>query len=260
MARVIFPIFFAIIVSLPAISQGRLAIGFDVANRKELRNYIDPQGYLHNRYTPLFALGGVLNYRISDRWEIESGIYETSFHETISYYYKEPGYRPLNATGWQVNGLRTLQIPLRAVYDLNLGFKRLSFNVVGGVSLYNLTSNINRWGETGLSPIPVYPRPPVNLDLYYQSYPLRKRSLAFEGGVELRYQLSNRMDLIYRYTRLVGTREMNKMIGYYSIDNPPTQYEFEVTSKGSAIHNTFSLRYNFGKNSKNIPKYEKFED
>lgn len=113
----------------PAHSQGRLALGFDVANRKELRNYTDPQGYLHNRYTPLFALGGVLNYRISDRWEIESGIYETSFHETISYYYKEPGYRPLHATGWQVSSLRTLQIPLRAVYDPNIKYKRLSFNL-----------------------------------------------------------------------------------------------------------------------------------
>lgn len=119
---------------------------------------------------------------------------------------------------------------------------------------------MNRRGEAGLSPIPVYPAPPGSLDLYYIRYPLRKRSLAFEGGVELRYQLSNRMDLIYRYTRLIGTREMNKMEGYYSIDNPPTQYEFEVTSKGSAVHNTFSLRYNFIKKPKNISRYEYHED
>lgn len=228
-------------------AQGRLSVGFDLASRKEIRHYHDPQGYLHRRYTPLFAIGGSILYSINDKWEIESGIYETSFHETISVYYKEPGYTLLANTGWQVGGMRTLQIPLRGVYDIGLGWKSISFRAVGGINLYNLTLNLNSRGEAGLSPIPVSPSPPTNLRLYYESYPLRKNSLALEGGGEVRLPISSRLFFIYRFTILAGTRDMARMEGYYEIDQPLTRYPFEVTSRGSARHHTFSLRYRFGK-------------
>lgn len=242
-----------------SLAQGRLSVGFDLASRKEIRSYHDPQGYLNKQYTPLFAIGGSLSYMINDKWEVESGIYETSFHQTVSAYYKEPGYIPLSGTGWQVNGLKTLQIPLRGVYDLGLNWKRFSFSAIGGLNLYHLNGSLKTRGEAGLSAIPVYPTPPTNLMIYYESYPIRKSSIAFELGGQLKYQISNRLNFIYRFTALAGTRDMIKMEGYYEIDNPPTLYPFEVTSNGTALHHTFSLRYRMGK-KKEKQNWWEYED
>lgn len=51
---------------------------------------------------------------------------------------------------------------------------------------------------------------------------------------------------------------MITMVGYYETDNPPTQYLFEVSSKESAIHNTYYIRYRFGKKKEkeNLWEYE----
>ncbi|WP_228691084.1 hypothetical protein [Lunatimonas sp.] len=110
-----------------------------------------------------------------------------------------------------------------------------------------MTHRLDSRAGIGLSPIPVYPSPPSNLFVQYESYPLRKRSFAFEGGAEARWELSNRFLLIYRFTGLLGTKDMSKMEGYYEPDNPSIKYPFEIRSKGSAIHNTFSLRYRLGR-------------
>lgn len=241
------------------LAQGKVSIGFNLISRNERRTYHDPKGYLHRQYTPLFAIGGILNYAINENWEIETGIYSTTFHQTISAYYKEPGFIPLSGTGWQVNGLKTLLIPFRGIYNFDLRWKRLSFAAVGGLNLYNLSHSLDYRGEVGLSAIPVYPTPPTNLMIYYTSYPLRKNSLALEYGGEVRLPISNRLHFIYRFTVLSGTQDMIKMEGYYEIDNPPTQYLFEVSSKGSSVHNTFSIRYRFGK-KKEKENWWEYED
>lgn len=229
------------------LAQGKLSVGFDLVSRNERRSYNDPKGYLHRQYAPLFAIGGSLNYTLNEKWEIETGIYNTSFRQTISAYYKEPGFIPLSRTGWQVNGLKTLIIPFRGIYNFDLRWKSISFAAVAGINLYTLTGSLDSRGEAGLSAIPVYPTPPTNLMIYYESYPVRKNSLALEYGGEVRLPISNRLFFIYRFTVLNGTKEMHRMEGYYETDNPRMRYDFEVSSKGSSIHNTFSIRYRLGK-------------
>jgi hypothetical protein len=229
------------------LAQGKLSVGFDLASRKEIRSYHDPKGYLHRKYAPLFAMGGSLNYKINEKWQLETALYRTTFHETISAYYKEPGYIPMMQTGWQVNGVKTLQIPLRVIYDLGLRWKGLSFSAVGGLNMYYITYSLASTGEAFLSAIPVYPTPPTELMIYYKSGPLRKSSLAFELGGESKLAISERLSFLYRFTYLQGTQDMLQITGYYETSRPPQKHEFEVVSKGSALHHTFSLRYRLGK-------------
>lgn len=248
----VYKIIIVVLISLPfwtgkGFSQHRLSVSFDVIFRNEIRDFQDPQGYLVGGYMPRFALGGTLRYKFAPDFSVEAGIYETQFNRNVTGYYNEEGYQPIANSWFEGTDYRTLQIPLRVIYDVPLPVSFIEIGVVGGLNVYDLNANMNIVRQNqSVSFIPMNPRSPEEFTGTMDTYPVRKNSVAFEGGIEARVPLFWRLELLYRLSRLWGTSTMVRMEGNYGPMSNPDQYSFEASSMGSAVHHTFSLRYKFG--------------
>ena len=135
MARLLFVLSAFYLVSPTSLAQGKWTWGLEVANRSELRKYEDSYQYLFKgtRGSAAFPVGMNVAFQYSERWRFESGLISTPYSRTVAVYYNEPGYtRIANRPVSYRNHMATLEIPLRIVYNTNLRWKSIQFNVMGG--------------------------------------------------------------------------------------------------------------------------------
>jgi hypothetical protein len=238
-----------------SLAQGKWTLGLEVANRSELRKYEDSYQYLFKGTggSAAFPVGMNLAFQYSERWRFESGIISTPYSRTVAVYYNEPGYtRIANRPVSYRNHMATLEIPLRIVYNTNLRWKSIQFNVMGGLNTYLLAESIDSRGKGGLPAIPVWPSAPTNLSVVYEDRNLSKINFSLEAGGEAMWDMGKRFVFIYRFSGRMGFIDMVEMKGEYLTGenlsvNPTNSYPFRVIANGSALHHTFSLRYRLGK-------------
>jgi hypothetical protein len=241
------------LISTTSLAQGKWSMGFTMASRSEWRQYSDSYQYLFKGGSPVFSFGGSLAYQHNERWRFETGLFSTPYSNTVAVYYNEPGYqRMLNRPVMYVGNTNTLEIPFKVIYTTPLKWKAINFNLVAGFNTYFLAENINAQGKAGLPSIPVSPSPPTNLSVVYNDRNLSKINFSLEAGGEALWKLSDRFHLIYRLTGRIGFMEMVEMEGNYLTGenlsvNPDKIYPFRVISRGSALHHTYSLRFNMGR-------------
>lgn len=242
-------------------------MGLDIARRSEIRQYEDSYKYLFTRGGggPVFSIGGSIAFQYNEKWRFESGLLSTPYSNSVSVFYNEPGYsRLLNRPLMYINHTNTLEIPMKAIFNTQISWKSIQFNLVGGFNTYLLAGNINSWGYAALPSIPVSPSPPTNLSVQYSDRNLSKINFSLEAGGEAMWNLGKRFIFIYRFTGRLGFIDMVEMEGSYKTgqnisENPENIYPFRVVTNGSALHHTFSLRYIMGK-KKEKENWWEYED
>lgn len=188
-------------ITFTGLAQGKWTMGFDVARRTELRQNEDSYKYLFRNGGQVFSIGGSLAFQYNEKWRFESGLFSTPYSRTVAIYYNEPGYkRLLKRPLMYVGNTNSLEIPLKVVYNPSIFWKSIQFNIVGGLNTYLLAGNINSWGEAGLPAIPVFPAPPTNLSVVYNTRNLSKVNFSLEAGGEAMWHLGKRFIFIYRFT------------------------------------------------------------
>ncbi|MCH6199351.1 hypothetical protein MMU07_07170 [Aquiflexum sp. LQ15W] len=229
-------------------AQSKFSLGIDAGVRNEKPNFTDPQGYLFRDLYPSGTIGLGLAYAQSERWDFEIAAYRTTFNTGVSAFYNEPGFIPFTRYGdMGGGGFATLQIPLRAIYYTGIGFGKFSLHLMGGITTFFQFDNRDWTGSIG-SGTPVFPQPAPNIGMEFESRVINRLSLAPELGAEIRYQLSQRFHLAYRFSGILGTRNMVSNEGTYTVSNSPSiVHEFQVIQRGTSLNHFFSMRFRLGK-------------
>ena len=243
----IFCILFSCI-SLSASAQGKFSLGIDAGVRNEKARFDDPQGYIYRDLYPRGTVGITVGYFHSERWEFEIGFHRTTFSSSANAFYNEPGFKSFSRYGKSNSGgFPTLQVPIRGIFKTGIDVKKIELNLFGGLILYQQINNSTVGGSRG-SGTDVFPQPAPRLALQYDWEVLAKSSLAFELGTELRYKISDRFHLAYRFSGTLGTRDMIVMEGNYNAsNNPQVIHDFEVLQRGTSLNHFLSIRYKLGK-------------
>ena len=235
-------------ISLSVSAQGKFSLGIDAGVRNEKARFDDPQGYIFRDLWPSATIGLAATYEYSDRWEFELGVYRTTFNVAISAYYREPGYMPFTRYGNQGGGgFATLQIPLRAIYSPGIQFRKFSLHFFGGVIMLQQFEFKSSTGFRGAG-TDVFPQPAPTIGMEYASEISNRSSIALELGSEIRYQLSRRFHLAYRFSGNLGTTAKVRIYGeYFASNNPQVIHDFEVLQRGTSLNHFLSIRYKLGK-------------
>ncbi|MGY6742049.1 MAG: hypothetical protein ACXIUQ_04865 [Cecembia sp.] len=232
-------------------AQGKFSLGIDAGVRNEKANFTDPKGYLFRNLHPSGTIGLGLTYDHNERWDFELAMYRTTFNTTVSAFYNEPGFMSFSRYGDNGGGgFATLQVPLRAIYHTGLAYKRFSLHLTGGIiSFYQFDSR--DWTGYFGSGTPVFPQPAPNIGMEFESRVLNRFSLVPELGVEIRYRLTSRFHLAYRFSGILGTRDMVTNEGSYTVSNAPDIiHNFKVVQRGTSLNHFLSIRYRLGRNEK----------
>lgn len=248
---------FLLIIIITALSiystyaQGKFSLGIDAGVRNEKASFTDPQGYLFRNLYPSGTIGLGLAYDHSERWDFEIAAYRTTFNTGVSAFYNEPGFMPFTRYGdMGGGGFATLQIPLRAIYFTGIGFGKFTLHLMGGITTFFQFDSRDWTGSIG-SGTPVFPQPAPNIGMEFESRVINRLSFAPELGTEIRYQLSPRFHLAYRFSGILGTRNMVSNEGTYTVSNSPSiVHEFQVIQNGTSLNHFLSIRYKLGKKVK----------
>jgi len=240
-------------------AQGKFSLSMDAGVRNEKADFTDPQGYLFRNLHPSGTIGLGLTYDHSERWDFELAMYRTTFNTTVSAFYNEPGFMSFSRYGDNGGGgFATLQVPLRAIYHTGLAYNRFSLHLTGGIiSFYQFDSR--DWTGYFGSGTPVFPQPAPNIGMEFESKVINRFSLVPELGVEVRYQLTSRFHLAYRFSGMLGTRDMVTNEGSYTVSNAPDIiHDFKVVQRGTSLNHFLSMRYWLGKPVKNHSGFENY--
>jgi hypothetical protein len=224
-------------------AQGKVSLGIDAGLRFEKAHFYDPKGYIFRRLNPNGNIGLAVNYAHNHIWEFEAGAYISRFHRTSYAFYNEPGYTILSRFHPHEITSGFYQIPLRAIYKSNIGYKKFGINFLGGINLLHLVNHPHRsWGMgTQLITIPLND---PGISLFRVTETLARSSLSFEAGVEIRREFGKRFYCAYRFTGLLGVRDLIRIDGHYIVgDMPEIEHEYEVLQRGSGLLHMLALRY-----------------
>jgi hypothetical protein len=244
-----------LVLHVHSLAQGKWTLGLEATRRIELRKYEDSYRYLLKRggFESVFPVGVNVAYQYSEKWRFESGLLSTPYSRTVAVFYNEPGYQRLfNRPLFFINPTSTFEIPLKVAYHPGFRWKRIQFNVIGGLNTYILDGVLDSMGEAGLPSVPVLPTPPTNLSVIYNMRPISRINFSLETGAEAMRELGRRFIVLYRFSARLGLIDMVEMEGNYKtgqniLENPENIYPFRIVSNGTALHHTFSLRYRLGK-------------
>lgn len=243
-------VFSLIVISLTintTLAQGKFSLGMDAGLRFEKPRIDDAQNYLIRNLFPSGTIGIIVAKDYSDKIYFESGIYRTTFITGVSAFYNQPGYMRFSRYGEHGSGgFSTIQIPVRMGYNL-LEYKRFKFNLLGGIHLFYQFDN-REWTSSIGSGTSVFPQPAPFIWMDFESRIKNRLSLSAELGSELVYVLSERINVSYRFSGMLGVRRMVSIEGTYSADNRPhIKHSFKVDQYGTGINHFVSMRFRLGK-------------
>ncbi|MCH7396398.1 hypothetical protein MM236_00285 [Belliella sp. DSM 107340] len=250
-------LFFTAFCSKNLIAQGKFSLGIDAGVRNEKAKFDDPKEYIFRNLYPSGTIGLAGTYEYSDRWEFEIGVYRTTFNSNVSAFYNEPGYTPFTKYGDQGGGgFASLQIPVRGIYFSGIKYRKFSLNILGGITIFHQfdTRKFSKYIGPGTV---VFPQPAPVVRMEFIDQIVNRTSIAFEIGPEIRYDISERFYLAYRFSGNLGTRDKVSIEGsYFTSDNPQTIHDFEVVQRGTSINHFLSIRYRLGRKTKNNTDFD----
>jgi hypothetical protein len=257
MTKLLFFLSAGYLIHTVSLAQGKFSLGIDAGLRIEKAVFDDPKGYLFRDLWPSGTIGLSGTYAHSKHWEFELGVYRTTFNNSVSAFYREPGYFTMTRVGNKGGGgFSSLQIPIRAIYASPVHYKKFKLLLLGGINLFQQVQPTKTNGFIGAG-TEFFPQPDFNIAMDYTSSIVNRTSVAFEIGPEIRYDLSRRIYLAYRLSATMGTRDMVSIEGNYFVSNSPwIVHDFEVTLRGRSINHFISLRYRLGEKVRPLQDWE----